>query len=649
MRHSLPAALLLLAVAVTASAQEARPIPYPVFETPQFKRAVENGTRSRDGKPGPNYWTNTASYDIDVTVSPAAMSVGGTESVTYHNNSSDVLPRLVLNLYQNLYREGETRDRNVLPTGGIDLSCAFVNDEPILQEADPRLNGYVVSGTKMVINLVDPIAPGESVDLRFCWNFRIPASSNNMRMGSDGQVFYLGYWYPQVAVYDDVTGSPGYGDGWDLDRYMGNGEFYMDYADYDVRITVPEGFLVAATGVLHNGEEILTPEVLARLDQAGTSPDVVHVVTEDNRDSAFLPTETGTATWHFTADNVRDFAFGLSDAYVWDATFAEVGDRDDDGKPDTAAINAFYRPKVTSWRRSAEFGKFSIEHLSKTIIPYPWPHMTTVEGIIRGGMEYPMMTLIGGGRSENGLFSVTYHEIGHMWFPMIVGQDEKEYTWMDEGLTSFNQSNGIRDFDDNPDVWKPDRQSYYGIAGTGYEVESMRHGDEYPFGTDARNIASYSKPAVMLHALQGLLGDDPFYEAYREYARRWAYKHPTPYDLFNTFEDVTEQDLDWFWRPAFYETWTLDQGVASVDSNDDGVNVTIHDFGLTPMPAPVKVTYTDGREETRMVDVGVWLAGNREATLVFPAGDVTKVEIDPGEFLPDVDRSNNVWEHASTN
>ncbi len=648
MRLSLSAAVLLI-TAGTAFGQGTRPLPYPVFETPQFKRAVENGTRSRDGKPGPHYWTNTAAYDIDVTVSPASFELGGTESVTYHNNSPDVLHRLVLNLYQNLYREGEIRDRNTVTTGGINLSCASVNDKPIIEQGDPRLDGYVISGTKMVINLVDPVEPGGSVDMRFCWDFPIPASSSNMRMGTDGQVFYLGYWYPQVAVYDDVTGGPGFGDGWDLDRYMGTGEFYMDYADYDVRVTVPEGYLVPATGVLQNAEEILTPEVLGRLAQAATDSDVVNIVTDDNRDSAFVPTNTGNATWHFTASNVRDFAFGLSDAYVWDATHAVVPDRDNDGKSDHVAINAFYRPQARPWHRSAEFGKFSIENLSKDVIPYPWPHMTTVEGIIRGGMEYPMMTLIGGGRSESGLFSVTYHEIGHMWFPMIVGSDEKENAWMDEGLTSFNQSNGNVDFNHDPNVWDPERQAYYRIAGSGYEVAPMRHSDEYPFGTEAYSIASYSKPAVMLHALNGLLGEDLFYKAFKEYARRWAFKHPTSYDLFNTFEDVTGEDMDWFWRSAFYETWTLDQAVASVDSSDDGVNVTIRDLGLSTMPAPVTVTYADGKKESQRVDVKVWLAGNREATLTFPAGSVTKVEIDPDQFMPDVDRSNNVWEASSTN
>jgi hypothetical protein len=332
-------------------------------------------------------------------------------------------------------------------------------------------------------------------------------------------------------------------------------------------------------------------------------------------------------------------------SYVWDATRALVGDRDGNGTEDYAAIYAFYRPGTTSWERSAEFARFSIEHLSKMIFPYPYPHMTTVEGIIGGGMEYPMITLIGGARNDNSLFGVTYHELGHMWFPMVVGQDEKTFTWMDEGLTSFNTNEGRGEFFD-VEAWDPKWQGYYRFAGTGQEVESMRHADEYPLGTAARGIASYSKPAVSLHALRGIAGEERFKDAYREYARRWMYKHPQPYDLFNTFEDQLGEDLDWFWTSMFFETWTLDQSIGKVEESATEISVTVADRGLTPMPAPVRVTYEDGHIEERLVPVATWLGGEREAELSFPPGTVTSVEIDPDKYLPDVDRDNNTWEPA---
>ena len=274
-----------------------------------------------------------------------------------------------------------------------------------------------------------------------------------------------------------------------------------------------------------------------------------------------------------------------------------------------------------------------------------------------------MMTLIGGERTGPSLFSVTAHEIGHMWFPMMVGSNETAFTWMDEGLTSFNTNEAIDAFFDGSapdreriDAWDRRRQSHYLLAGTGYAVPPMRHNDRYPLGGGtrqvdpvggaARGVASYSTPAVALHALRGLYGDALFFDAYREYGRRWRGRHPTPYDFFNTFENRLGGDLDWFWRPTFFETWTVDHGVGAV-TTDGSVRVTVVDRGLAPMPAPVRVTYTDGTTRDDRVPVSTWLAGATEATLTFPAGDVVRVEIDPDGFIFDADRSNNVWEPAA--
>ena len=374
--------------------------------------------------------------------------------------------------------------------------------------------------------------------------------------------------------------------------------------------------------------------------------------------------------WRFEAENVRDVAFSASAAYVWDATRALV-DRDGDGEAaDAVLINAFYRPAGESpysapWERSAEFSAFSIEHLSEMLWPYPWPHMTAVEGIITGGMEYPMMTLIGGDRTDERLFSVTYHEIAHMWYPMMVGTNEKAFTWMDEGLTSFNTNEGIAAFFDGSapdreriDAWDRSRQSHYYLAGTGYAVPPMRHNDRYPLGGgtrqvdpvggSARGVASYSTPAVALHALRGLYGEADFFDAYRAYGQRWRGKHPYPYDLFNTVEDELGEDLDWFWTPTFFETWVVDHGVESVVTEGGAVEVLVVDRGMAPMPAPVRVTYADGRTEDRRVEVETWLGGADEAVLTFPAGDVVRVELDPGGFVFDADPTNDVWTPADT-
>lgn len=633
--------LLLLAALVAAPAAQAqswmqsdpapRPVPYPVLEEPGFEAAVLTGTRTRTGHPGPDYWMNDVSYVIDATLSPASRMLRGRATITYANNSPDTLFVLPIHLRQNLNSEGVVRNRPQKISGGVRVTDVMWNGAPLVERTSLRQVGYVTDGTIMTLRGTDPVAPGGQAQVALSWTFQIP-EVGAPRMGTDGEVFYLGYWYPQVAVYDDVNG-------WTADPYMGNGEFYMDFADYDVRVTVPDNMVVGATGDLLNRQDVLSEQTISRLRQAADGDDVVHVVTAADLEAgdALVDSPSDMLTWYYRADQVRDFAFAASTRYVWDATRAVV-----DAAGNRAMIHALYRDGTPAWDRSAEFARYSIEFLSDQIdMPYPWPHMTTVEGIIGGGMEYPMMTLIGGTRNDRRLFGTTFHEIGHMWFPMIVGQNEKQYTWMDEGLTSFNTAEASADFWDE-DSWDPARQSYYFIAGTGMEVEPMRHGDRYPVGTPARGIASYNKPAVALNALRGMLGQERFYEAYTEYARRWAFKHPQPHDLFNTFEDVLGQDLDWFWTTMLFETWTLDQGIASVVSLDSGVEVTVEDFGLSPFPTPVRVTYRDGTTANEWIPVSTWLGGARGATVTFPPGDIERAEIDPDRFLPDVDRSNNV-------
>jgi hypothetical protein len=480
----------------------------------------------------------------------------------------------------------------------------------------------------MAIGLDEPLSPGGSVELEIEWSFEVPRAGAP-RMGHDGEVFYLGYWYPQVAVFDDV-------DGWVAEQYQGDGEFYMGFADYDVQLTVPEGWLVSATGDLTNPTDVYSDEIRRRLRMLANPGDEVRVVEETERGRLLRDGTDGRLTWRFTAENVRDFAFGTSDAYIWDATLASTGDG-------TALVHAFYRPEQTVWQNAAEYGRYSIEHLSDRFVPYPWPHMSIVEGVIGGGMEYPMITLIGGNRTPQSLFGVTYHEIAHMWFPMIVAQDEKRFTWMDEGLTSFNTTDAMVDYWNDQLAWSPERQFYYQIAGTDLEVYSMRHGDEFPLGTPARGVAAYSKPAVAFNALRGIVGEDRFETAYREYFDRWAFKHPYPWDLFNAFNDALVEDLGWFWRTMMYETWTHDLAIEDVRVGPDRVVVEIEDLGWAPMPADVRVTYDDGMMIEQRIPVDVWLEGKTSITLEFAGGEAVMVEIDPEGFLPDVDRTNNVW------
>jgi hypothetical protein len=600
-----------------------------------MESALQAGTRTPSGAPGPNYWTNTAHYDLSATLDPETATLRGEATIRYRNNSPDTLRRVLVHLRQNVYKEGVIRNRSVEVTGGMPLDTVRVGDRglnAIANQQDLRRYGagYATDGTRMALFLPEPLMPRDSVSFSIDWHFQVPGA-DNFRMGQDGEVFYIAYWYPQVAVYDDLQG-------WTAEPYQGNGEFYMGYGSYDVDITVPEGWLVGATGTLQNAEAVLPDAVRARLDEAAQTKDIVNVVTPEQRGAGTATAEatgdSGTLTWQFRAENVRDVAFGTSDRYVWDATSAATGEG-------TSMIHAFYRPGTAAWDRSAEYGQFSIEHLSEMLLPYPYPHMTMVEGIIGGGMEYPMITLIGGDRTPESLFGVTYHEISHMWVPMVVGTNEKAYAWLDEGTTTFNTTEGEADFYDK-DAWDPSNQYYYRFAGTPADAPSMRHSDQYPTDSPARVLASYGKPGVMLHALRGILGEATFFDAYQTYVERWAYKHPSPHDFFNTFEDVSGQDLDWFWTGTLYEAWTMDHALQSVAVENGTTTVTVADLGDLVMPVMLSIEYADGATETMQTSVEPWMNGNRQTTITLDR-PAARIEIDAARYLPDVDRSNNVW------
>jgi peptidase M1-like protein len=620
-----------------------RPIPYPVFETVDFRRAVERGTRTRTGRPGPRHWTQYAQYAIQATLDPAAKRLTGRETIRYENRSPDTLTRVVVHLRQNLFAPGAARNGPVPETRGMELSRVEAQGQTLGAAASITSNpGYVVDGTVMTIRLPRPLPPNATADFGFDWAFTVPPDGAP-REGTDGEVFMIAYWYPQIAVYDDVNG-------WAADQYLGNAEFYMGYADYDVSLTVPAGWLIGGTGELVNGDEVLSARTRARLADAKRAGAVVHVVAETERGVAGGATAgqgRSSLTWRWRARNVRDFAFGASDQYLWDATVAAVGDRDGNASADTALVHSFYRPSRIpwAWDQSNRYAKHAIEFLSRHLWPYPYPQMTALDGVVScTGMEYPMITCIGGQRDTLSLYSVTVHEFAHMWFPMQVGSNETRHAWQDEGLTRFNQAQSMREFFRGYDLERTVRGAYLALARSGDEVELMRHGDLYPASTAAYSVASYQKMATILVMLRAVLGEETFLRAYREYGQRWLGRHPTPYDFFNTFNDVAGRDLSWFWRTWFYETWTLDQAIAGVRAAGDSVEIVVADRGLAPMPARLTITRQGGRVERVEIPVDVWLRGQRRASVrVARTPDVVRVELDAEDVMADIDRSNNRW------
>ena len=608
-------------------------------------QAIENGTRTTVGLPGPDYWQQEVDYALTATLLPDAKRLEGTARIAYTNNAPNALPVLVLELAQNVHAEGAMRNEVMEVTGGVALREVRADgralDEVPTSELRDVPAGYGIENTTLFLKLPRPLASGSEAEIEVDWAFTIPQAGASGRMGYSGDdLFFVAYWYPQMAVYDDV-------EGWNTEPFLGRSEFYADHGDYEVTVDVPEGWLVLATGALQNAADVLAPDVARRMERAYASDSTVQVVGPDDFDGVTTSGEDGRLRYRFTAERVRDFAFSATRTSIWDAARTPVGDPDGDGEADYAHINTLYRTSAPLWSEVTRYQQHAITFLSDfTGFPYPYPHMTAVEGggIIGGGMEFPMMTLMGdyNGRGDSALYNVTAHELAHMWIPMIVSTNERRYSWIDEGSTTFAENQARKSFYPGPNHDLPDQQNYLQVAQMGLEGEMMRFSN-YHASPVAFGIASYSKPASVLVALRAVLGEEAFLEAYRAFIDTWAYKHPYPFDLFNTFERVSGRDLDWFWRGWYYDTGTLDQAIAGVDVSDEEVAVTVEDQGAVPMPVLLRVTYEDGTTAEREIPVDVWLGGQDEAVARFEGGEVARVEIDPEGRFPDVDRADNVW------
>ncbi|HEV2750355.1 MAG TPA: M1 family metallopeptidase [Gemmatimonadales bacterium] len=626
--------------ALTVTPAVARPLPGPVYESVAFTRAVARGTRTRSGIPGRTNWVQHARYTIAATLDVSHNRLEGRETVVYLNHSPDSLRLVVVYLRQNVFVAGSPRREAAPVTGGVKLERVALSERTLVA------GDYAVDGTVMRIPLPDPLLPGDSVQLGFTWSYTPPPAPADGREGHEDHVYFMGYWYPQIAVYDDV-------DGWVTDPYLLQAEFYMDPADYDVRVTVPRGWVVGATGSLRNADSILSPAARDSLAAARTSGRVVRVVTPGALAArAFAAGQT--TTWHFAAADVRDFAWGTSDQYVWERTRALVGTKAG-AALDTVDINSFFRlsARAAAWRvGAARFTRDAVEELSAYLWPYPYPQMTSMEGVLSsGGMEYPMVTLMQPWADTLSLAGDLMHETGHMWFPMQVGSNETRHPWMDEGLTQFDAAQGMRALYGEPrsggrpnDSEAGQRALYLGAVRAGNDAPLMTpgSGDDYPEALYV--VMYYDKTAQALAALRAVLGSDVFHHALVEYGQRWIGRHPQPYDFFNTFDRVAGRDLSWFWTTWFYEAWPLDQAIDSVSTTADSVTITVRDRGLAPMPVLLAVTRADGTVQRVTVPVATWLAGARRVQVRVPRDPrVVRVDIDPEALFPDADRSNQAW------
>ncbi len=593
-----------------------------------------NELRTGAGRPGPRYWQQRVDYRISATLDAQARELRGRETVRYTNRSPDALPYLWVHLEQNMCSPTSVTEQLDQPPlvflGSVfDFSCKGFEGGLTLERVASRRGklNYTVYGTTMRVDLPRPLSPGGVLELEIDWRFPIPSYGGG-RMGRDGSLYELGQWYPRLAVYDDVRG-------WNHEPYIGAGEFYLEYGSFDVSLNVPADFIVAATGTLQNPGAVLTAAQRSRLARAARSDSVVPIISADEAGNAgkTRPLTSGSLTWRFTADNVRDFAFAASPDFRWDASGYKG-----------VLVHTLYRPSASLWAEANRMAREALRYFSEQWYPYPYPHITSVEGPIEG-MEYPMITFDPAGPARPELQWVISHELGHQWMPMVVGSNERLYPWMDEGFNTFIDLAGAAKY----------------FAGTAYgdtiEVHPLHlypdhalPGHEQPLITRPVEVhdlfwVGYQKPALMLQLLRyEVLGQERFDHAFREYLRTWAYKHPTPADFFRIMRDASGMDLDWFWRGWVYTAARLDQAVDSVNVGKDGESaVHLSSRGSMVMPAELKLTYADDRSETVKLPVEMWNLGDHYSYRIPQGKSLRTVEVDPRRALPDTDRGNNRW------
>jgi hypothetical protein len=608
-----------------------------------------NAYRSANGAPGPAYWQNRVDYMITARIDTAAKTLTATETVDYTNNSPDTLPSLWLQLDQNIYRAdsraavigGGRKGRG--PAAHSD-GYAIASVEVLRGKAWVKIP-FVVSDTRMNLRLDQPLrGHGTRLKFRIAYHYAIPGvwgGRNSWLDTPNGTIFDIAQWFPRMAVYDDLRG-------WDTLPYLGS-EFYCEYGDVDYAVTVPADMIVAGGGVLTNAAEVLTPLQRTRLAHAATSDATVMIRTPDEvtRDSA-RAVSVAEKTWRYHFANTRDVAFSASRAFVWDAARMNLPG----GK--TALAESVYPVESAGdagWSRSTEYLKDSVERFSQHWFTYPYPTAWSIAGGSTG-MEYPGMAFDGIPDKGKELFWITAHEIGHTWYPMVVGSNERRDAWMDEGFNTFIDTFESDEFKGG--VFGPKRDSEYAPGG-GNPVDEilplLADRDAPPImsypdvmGEKYRHSVSYFKTALGLRLLRDvILGPDRFDPAFRKYTADWAFKHPSPSDFFREMSSESGEDLSWFWRGWFFNNWQLDLAVMSVAYTDGdpakGASIGLESRDKLVMPAVLEVKYGDGHAVRIKLPVETWM--RVKPVIAAPAGRIASVTLDPDHLLPDRDRSNN--------
>tara|TARA_B100001175_G_scaffold304316_1_gene300187 strand:+ start:3102 stop:5078 length:1977 start_codon:yes stop_codon:yes gene_type:complete len=620
------------------------------FET-AFYSSPSTEIRSASGKPGYKYWQNRADYIIDVELDTLSDIIMGKEIIKYTNNSPDELDFLWLHLDQNAFKN-DSKGNAIIPLrgsrsgtkgqkldGGFKISAVQVisgkgRDRTIVDAE------YEVYGTRMKVNLPQKLKPnGDEVSLKIDFSFLSPNYGSD-RMGivetQNGKIYSIAQFHPRMCVYDDLNG-------WNTLPYIGQGEFYLEYGDFNISITVPSNQIVLCSGELINPLETYTLDQLDRWAQAEGSDEAVMIRTpEEINDPNSRPVGRDMITWRFKMENTRDIAWASSSSFILDAARINLPS----GKK-SIAISAYPIESYgdNAWERSTEYTKASVEHYSERWFEYPYPTAINIASNV-AGIEYPAVSFCSYKSKGGRLWGVTDHEFGHNWFPMIVGSNERLYGWMDEGFNTFINNISTKEFNNG---------EYYGgkvnmhMAALQFGSRNLEPLITAPDNLRPRNTGlQYYKTAMFLWLLRdNVLGAKRFDDAFKEYIHRWAFKHPEPNDFFRTMEDVSGEDLGWFWRSWVLNNWVLDQAITDVEYVDGdptkGAYISIKNMREIPMPVKLEITTSSEKKIRKELPVDIWRNNISWKFLVETTESFKKIVLDPDFEYPDVNAKNNYW------
>jgi hypothetical protein len=594
------------------------------------KAAFRKGTRSPDGRPGPAYWQNRGRYNIAITALPPDRNVRGDEQITYFNNSPDTIRNPVIKLFLNIHKPGAPRVGGASPeylTSGVHIDSLAVNGVATAWEC--ANNCF----TWQRVRLASPLLPHDSVRLAFKWHYDVSKESGREGM-LDSTTFFLAYFYPRVAVYDDYNG-------WDTMNFTDMQEFYSDFNDYDVAITVPANYVVWGTGTLLNPAELLQPKFLQRYTESFTSDQTINVASRAEMVSKTVTTQSPRNTWRFRATNIPDMTFNLSDHYVWDAASVVV----DDATHRRVSVQSAYNDTAADYRHMVQFARHGLDWLSHNWpgVPYPFEKTTVVQG--QAGMEYPMM--VNDESYPDTVFSrfVVEHEIAHSWFPFYMGINETRYAMMDEGwATTFENLIGTADLGKQAASGFFEQFRVNGWSGNPSPLEDMpiiSPADGLSGGSYGDN--AYGKPALGYLALKDMLGDAAFGKALHGFMDRWHGKHPIPWDFFNSVNDITGQNLNWYWNSWYFSNNYIDLAIGGVEKAGNGYSVVLNNIGGMPVPVDLEAHYGDGSNEVVHETAAIWAADQRRATVTISTNkSLQSLNLNGGIWV-DADSTNNRW------